>query len=58
MQWQNNGDKMNYKQQLEVIEGLFIPPDTQMRMDCPFCNNKNTLLVDTTTNNVSCFWTY
>ncbi len=48
---------MNYKQQLEVVEGLFIPPDTQMRMDCPFCNNKNTLLVDTTTNNVSwyCF---
>ena len=48
---------MNYKQQLEVVEGLFIPPDTQMRIDCPFCNNKNTLLVDTAVNNVSwyCF---
>ena len=48
---------MNYKQQLEVIQGLFIPSDTAMRLDCPFCNGKNTLSVDTTTNNLSwyCF---
>jgi len=38
---------MNYKQQLEVVQGLFVPPDTQVRMDCPFCHNKNTLSVDT-----------
>ena len=48
---------MNYKQQLAVIEGLGIPPDTQIRMDCPFCQNKNTLTVDTTSNNIGwyCF---
>ena len=48
---------MNYKQQLNIIQGLFIPPDTQMRMDCPFCKNLNTLSVDTTENNISwyCF---
>ena len=48
---------LNYKQQLAVIEGLNVPPDTQMRMDCPFCNNKNTLSVDTINNNIGwyCF---
>ena len=48
---------MNYKQQLNIIQGLFIPPDTQMRMDCPFCKNLNTLSVDTTENNINwyCF---
>ena len=43
---------MNYKQQLAVIEGLFVPPDSQIRMDCPFCKNKNTLSVDTTENKI------
>ena len=43
---------MNYKQQLSVVTGLFVPPDTTIRMDCPFCNGKNTLLVDTTENNL------
>ena len=48
---------MNYKQQLSVVTGLFVPPDTTMRMDCPFCKNKNTLSVDTTENKLSwyCF---
>jgi len=46
---------MNYKQQLLVIEGLFIPPDTSIRMDCPFCHGKNTLSVDTATNNINWF---
>ena len=48
---------MNYKQQLAVIEGLSLPSDTQTRMDCPFCNGKNTLSVDTTENKISwyCF---
>ena len=48
---------MNYKQQLAVVQGLFVPPDTNIRMDCPFCNNKNTLAVDTTENKISwyCF---
>jgi len=48
---------MNYKQQLEVITGLFIPPDTTMRLDCPFCNGKNTLSVDTMNDNINwhCF---
>ena len=48
---------MNYKQQLAVVEGLFVPPDSQIRMDCPFCKNKNTLSVDTTENKLSwyCF---
>lgn len=41
---------MNYKQQLEVIKGLLIPSDIKMRIDCPFCSNKNTLLIDTTNN--------
>ena len=46
---------MNYKQQLEVITGLFIPPDTSIRMDCPFCNGKNTLSVDTMNNNINLY---
>ena len=48
---------MNYKQQLEIVQGLAVSPDTSIRMDCPFCNNTNTLLVDTTENNLSwyCF---
>ncbi len=46
---------MNYKQQLLVIEGLFIPPDTSIRMDCPFCHGKNTLSVDTASNNINWF---
>ena len=48
---------MNFKQQLAVVEGLFVPPDANIRMDCPFCNNKNTLVVDTTENKISwyCF---
>ena len=48
---------MNYKQQLEVVQGLFVPPDTAMRMDCPFCNGKNTLSIDTMHNNINwyCF---
>ena len=48
---------MNYKQQLAVVEGLFIPPDSQIRMDCPFCNGKNTLSIDTTENKIGwyCF---
>jgi len=48
---------MNFQQQLAVVEGLNIPPDTQKRMDCPFCQNKNTLTVTTTTNSISwyCF---
>ena len=43
---------LNYKQQLNIIEGLFVPPDTLMRVDCPFCKNKNTLSIDTTENNI------
>ena len=48
---------MNYKQQLAVVEGLFIPSDTQIRMDCPFCNGRNTFSVDTTEGNLNwyCF---
>ena len=48
---------MNYKQQLAVVEGLSIPSDTEMRMDCPFCSNKNTLTIDTTNNSIGwyCF---
>ena len=48
---------MNYKQQLAVIEGLFVPPDSQVRMDCPFCSGSNTLSIDTTENQIGwyCF---
>ena len=48
---------MNYKQQLAVVEGLFIPSDTQIRMDCPFWNGRNTFSVDTTEGNLNwyCF---
>lgn len=41
---------MNYNQQLEVIKGLFLPPDTEIRLDCPFCLNKNTLAITTSGN--------
>ncbi len=48
---------MNYKQQLEVIKGLSIDKDTQARIDCPFCNGRNTLSIDTSDNKISwyCF---
>jgi hypothetical protein len=48
---------MNFQQQLAVVEGLGVPPDTQMRMDCPFCQNKNTFTVTTTSNSIGwyCF---
>jgi DNA primase len=48
---------MNYKQQLEVVNGLFIPPETELRIDCPFCNNKNTFLINTQNSSISwhCF---
>lgn len=48
---------MNYNQQLEVVRGFFIPPDVSMRLDCPFCNHKNTLSVRNDDNTLSwyCF---
>ena len=48
---------MNYQQQLVVIEGLSLPSDAQIRMDCPFCSGKNTLSVDTSENKINwyCF---
>ena len=48
---------MNFNQQLAVVEGLGVPPDTQIRMDCPFCQNKNTFTVTTTSNSIGwyCF---
>lgn len=48
---------MNIAQQREVILGLSVPEETKQRMDCPFCHNKNTLLVDTTEDKISwyCF---
>ena len=48
---------MNFQQQLAVVEGLGVPPDTQIRMDCPFCQNKNTFTVTTTSNSIGwyCF---
>jgi len=48
---------LNYRQQLEVIKGLSIPSETQTRMDCPFCNGRNTLSIDTTENKIGwyCF---
>ena len=48
---------MNYQQQLQVIQSLYLAKDLQTRIDCPFCNNKNTLAVDTTENKISwyCF---
>ena len=48
---------MNFQQQLAVVEGLGVPPDTQVRMDCPFCQNKNTFTVTTTSNSIGwyCF---
>ena len=48
---------MNIQQQLEVIRGLNTQLEMKQRMDCPFCHNKNTLLVDTTEDKTSwyCF---
>ena len=36
---------MNYHNQLEIIKTLQIQIDTDVRMDCPFCHNTNTLLI-------------
>ena len=48
---------MNYKQQLEVVKGLSLDKDVQKRMDCPFCNGRNTFSIDTSDNKISwyCF---
>ena len=48
---------MNYKLQLAVVEGLSLQSDIQTRMDCPFCNGRNTFSVDTTEGNLNwyCF---
>ena len=48
---------MNYQQQLAVVQGLSVQADTQIRMDCPFCNGRNTFSVDTTEGSLSwyCF---
>lgn len=35
------------KHQLEYIKQLGIPSNTQTRMDCPFCLNKNTFSINT-----------
>ena len=40
---------MNYQQQLAVVQGLSVQSDTQVRMDCPLCNGRNTF---TNTNNM------
>ena len=45
---------MKFKQQLQVIQSLYLAKDLQTRMDCPFCNNKNTLSIDTTDNKI--YW--
>ena len=36
---------MTYEEQLRVIHSYMIPPDVTMRLDCPFCNHKNTLSI-------------
>mgnify|MGYP003111301240 FL=1 len=48
---------MNYKQQLEVIKNLNLKQDHKERTDCPFCHHSNTMLIDTTGNNIGwyCF---
>jgi DNA primase len=48
---------LNISQQVEVIKGLQVPEETKQRMDCPFCHNTNTLLIDTTDDKISwyCF---
>ena len=48
---------LNYRQKLEVIKCLSIAPETQTRIDCVFCNGKNTLSIDTTENKIGwyCF---
>ena len=45
------------KYQLDYIKQLEIPSNTQVRMDCPFCLNKNTFSVNTEDGKVSwkCF---
>jgi len=48
---------LNYKQQLEVIKNLNLKQDHKERTDCPFCHHSNTMLIDTTGNNIGwyCF---
>ena len=45
------------KHQLDYIKQLEIPSNTQVRMDCPFCLNKNTFSINTEDGKVSwkCF---
>ena len=43
------------KYQLEYIKKLNIPPNTEERMDCPFCLNRQTFVINTEENNM--WWT-
>lgn len=51
------GNRMNYQQQLEVVQAFMVQPDQTMRLDCPFCNHKNTLSISNDDNSLSwyCF---
>jgi len=48
---------LGYNEQLRILHSYLIPPDTTMRLDCPFCNHKNTLSVTNDDNRLSwhCF---
>jgi len=48
---------LSYNEQLRILHSYLIPPDTTMRLDCPFCNHKNTLSVTNDDNRLSwhCF---
>jgi len=36
---------MNFKKQLSIIESIISGDEIDIRMDCPFCNNQNTLTI-------------
>ena len=45
---------MNFNQQLTIIQSLISDADEDVRLDCPFCNNINTLKIQRDNN--SLFW--
>ena len=45
---------MNFNQQLAIVQSLVSNTDEDVRLDCPFCNNINTLKIQK--NGTSLFW--
>ena len=49
---------MDYNYQLKIINGMAVQPNTDVRMDCPFCFHKNTFTLKNISGKImwNCFY--